>query len=125
MVHADLNSFDTIVEKGIITQLYTVNGQYIECWTDDVQAQHCVEGEEFYPSYFLGWGLKLGSELEADFLLQTGDLTSSGGVRNNMLYSVQQSENFLTQDDFQYSFEYEAWLDLYNQHMTIQSYIVS
>ena len=124
MLHTDLKEFEVIKEQGIITQAYTIGGMYIECWTDDVQAQHCAEGEEFYPSYFLGWGLKLGSELEADFLLETGDLTSSGGQRNNMLYSVQQGENLLTQEDFQYKHDYTAWLDLYNQHMILKSYMV-
>ena len=57
MLHADLNSFQITQNQGIITQLYTIGVDYVECWTDDVQEKHNV-GKEFFPFYYLGGGLR-------------------------------------------------------------------
>jgi hypothetical protein len=123
MIYTDLEEFERTIPEGIITQLYTVGGGYIECWTRDIQTLEDTD-KEFYPLYYLGGGLRLQSDLEAGLLLETGDITSDGGIRNKMLYSVQQGENILTEDDYGTRDWYEQWLDLYDQYRTLQSYMV-
>ena len=113
MTQEDINKYDTKIKKGCVTQLYTLGKGYVEIRTSEVEA------EELYPAFYLGHGVHVESNMEAEFLFETGELTSDGGTRNNMLVCVQERCNNITVDHFQWDWEFQNWCKAYDEYVWI------
>lgn len=93
------------------------DGSYIERFVSDWDTNSNIdpiyksEEENCNYNYFLGCGLKVQSKREAQFLFETGEIVSEGGIRNKMLCHLR-GEFEITPDYFQWDWEWKHFQDL-------------
>ena len=103
---------------------HVYNGTYREYFTlNSGDSSDNYELIDLSCSYYLGHGLVVQNELQAQALFESGGVISDGGLRNRFLQSLQGGEP-LTEDDFQWISEYENINEIRKRYLVESKYLI-